>query len=72
LFLYSDRGKPLADDQQSLSYRATLNSPDWTLSNEDATAVRASVIDALRAAGHELRPKGDQPAPLTVAALFRF
>jgi len=25
------------------------------LSNEDATAVRASIIDALRAAGHELR-----------------
>jgi phenylalanyl-tRNA synthetase beta subunit len=54
-FLYSYRGKPLADDQQSLTYRVTLNSPDRTLSNEDATAVRASIIDALRAAGHELR-----------------
>ena len=54
-YLYAYRGKPLPDDRQSLTYRVTLSAPDRTLSSEDLTAVRSSIIDALRAAGYELR-----------------
>ncbi len=54
-YLYAYRGKPLPDDRQSLTYRVTLCAPDRTLSSEDLTAVRSSIIDALRAAGYELR-----------------
>ena len=54
-YLYAYRGKPLPDDRQSLTYRVTLSAPDRTLSSEDLTAVRSSLIDALRAAGYELR-----------------
>jgi phenylalanyl-tRNA synthetase beta chain len=54
-YVYAYRGKPLAEDRQSLTYRVTLAAPDRTLSSEEAAAVRASIIDALRAAGYELR-----------------
>jgi phenylalanyl-tRNA synthetase beta chain len=54
-YLYAYRGKPFADDRQSLTYRVTLAAPDRTLSSEEAAAVRNSIIDALRAAGYELR-----------------
>ena len=54
-YLYAYRGKPLPDNRQSLTYRVTLSAPDRTLLSEDLTAVRSSIIDALRAAGYELR-----------------
>jgi phenylalanyl-tRNA synthetase beta chain len=54
-YLYSYRGKPLPEDRQSLTYRVTLSAPDRTLSSDDLGAVRASLIDVLRAAGYELR-----------------
>lgn len=54
-YLYSYRGKPLAEDRQSLTYRVTLTAPDRTLSSEEASSVRSGIIEALRAEGYELR-----------------
>jgi phenylalanyl-tRNA synthetase beta chain len=54
-FLYSYRGAPLADDKQSLSFRITVSSPDHTLSNDELTAIRGSIIESLRGQGYELR-----------------
>jgi phenylalanyl-tRNA synthetase beta chain len=54
-FLYSYQGQPLPDDMQSLSYRITVSAPDHTLSNDELTAIRASIIDALKSAGYDLR-----------------
>ncbi|MBE0660561.1 MAG: phenylalanine--tRNA ligase subunit beta [Bryobacteraceae bacterium] len=54
-FLYSYQGHPLPDDKQSLSYRITVSAPDHTLSNEELTGIRAAIIEALKAAGYELR-----------------
>jgi phenylalanyl-tRNA synthetase beta chain len=54
-YLYSYRGKPLADDQQSLTYRVTVGAADHTLSSEEATGIRKGMIARLRAGGFELR-----------------
>jgi len=54
-YLYSYRGKPFPEDRQSLTYRVTLNAPDRTLSSDEVSTVRQGIIDALRAAGYELR-----------------
>lgn len=54
-YLYSYRGKPLADDRQSLTYRATVGADDRTLTNDEVLAVRSRMIAALTAAGYELR-----------------
>ncbi len=54
-FLYSYQGQPLPDDKQSLSYRITVSAPDHTLSSEELTAIRASIIEALKSAGYDLR-----------------
>ena len=54
-YLYSYRGKPLREDQQSLTFRITVSAPDHTLTNEELTALRQSVMEALRGEGFELR-----------------
>ncbi len=54
-YLYSYRGQPFPEDRQSLTYRVTLNAPDRTLSSDEASTVRAGIIEALRAEGYELR-----------------
>jgi phenylalanyl-tRNA synthetase beta chain len=54
-YLYAYRGKPLADDQQSMTFRVTVSSPDHTLTNEEVTAARNAIIDRLRQSGYELR-----------------
>lgn len=54
-FLYSYQGQPLPEDRQSLSYRITVSAPDHTLSNEELTGIRTAIIEALKAAGYELR-----------------
>ncbi len=54
-FLYGYQGKPLADDQQSLSFRVTVSAPDHTLSNEEVTAIRNAIIAKLRDSGYDLR-----------------
>ena len=54
-YLYSYRGAPLPDDRQSMTFRITISAPDHTLSSDEVAAIRASIIDAMRASGHELR-----------------
>jgi phenylalanyl-tRNA synthetase beta chain len=54
-YLYSYKGKPLADDQQSLSYRVTVGADDRTLTNVEVQAVRDRIIASLAAAGYSLR-----------------
>lgn len=54
-YLYSYRGQPLPDDRQSLSFRITVSAADHTLTNDELTAIRNKVMDALRAQGYDLR-----------------
>ncbi len=54
-FLYSYQGQPLPEDKQSLSYRITVSASDHTLSNDELTAIRASIIEALKSSGYDLR-----------------
>ncbi|MEZ5400421.1 MAG: phenylalanine--tRNA ligase subunit beta [Bryobacteraceae bacterium] len=48
-------GPPLAEDRKSVSFRITIGAPDRTLSAGEITAARNSLIEAMRAAGYELR-----------------
>jgi phenylalanyl-tRNA synthetase beta chain len=48
-------GPPLADDCKSVSYRLTVGASDRTLSSDDVTTIRDRVIEAMRAAGYDLR-----------------
>lgn len=45
----------LPTGQRSLSYRLTVGASDRTLSADEVTAVRTTVIDGLRTAGYELK-----------------
>jgi phenylalanyl-tRNA synthetase beta chain len=54
-YLYSYRGKPLPDDRQSMTFRVTVSAPDRTLSSDEVSAIRAGIIESLRAAGYDLR-----------------
>lgn len=54
-YLYSYRGKPLADDRQSLTFRITLGAPDRTLSSDEVAQVYSHIITALTSAGHSIR-----------------
>ena len=54
-FVRQYNGPPLPDDRKSVSYRATVGADDRTLSAEEVGAIRARIIDALQAAGYELR-----------------
>jgi phenylalanyl-tRNA synthetase beta chain len=45
----------LPDGSRSLSYRLTVGADDRTLSSEEVRAIRARVIDGLRAAGYDLK-----------------
>jgi phenylalanyl-tRNA synthetase beta chain len=45
----------LPDGSRSLSYRLTLGADDRTLSSEEVGAIRARIIDGMRAAGYDLR-----------------
>jgi phenylalanyl-tRNA synthetase beta chain len=48
-------GAPLPEDRKSASYRLTVAAPDRTFSSEELAEIRNRVIDAMRAAGYELR-----------------
>jgi phenylalanyl-tRNA synthetase beta subunit len=45
----------LPDGSRSLSYRLTIGAMDRTLSSEEVGAMRAKIIDGMRAAGFELK-----------------
>jgi phenylalanyl-tRNA synthetase beta chain len=48
-------GAPLDAGQKSVSFRVTVGAPDRTLSSDEAGAIRQRMIDAVRAAGFDLR-----------------
>jgi len=54
-FVRQYAGPPLEHGQKSVSYRIELGAPDRTLTNEEMTEVRSSLIDGMRSAGYELR-----------------
>jgi len=54
-FVRTYTGAPFPEDRKSVSYRLTVAAPDRTLSSEEVAAIRNRVIEALRAAGYELR-----------------
>jgi phenylalanyl-tRNA synthetase beta chain len=54
-FLRQYSGPPLADGQKSVSFRLTAGSPERTLSNDETSAIRARIIEGMRALGYELR-----------------
>ena len=45
----------LPTGERSLSYRLTVGAPDRTLSADEVGAIRARIIDGMRAAGYELK-----------------
>ena len=49
------QGAPLPPDRKSVSFRVTIASAAHTLSNDEITASRESLMAALRTAGYELR-----------------
>jgi len=46
---------PSGEKARSLSYRLTVGAPDRTLSADEVGAIRARIIDGMRAAGYELK-----------------
>jgi len=54
-FVRQYTGAPLAGDRKSVSYRLTVGAADRTLPAEEVSAIRACVIEALQAAGYQLR-----------------
>ncbi len=54
-FVRQYTGAPLPEDRKSVSYRLTVGASDRTLSSDEVAAIRNRVIEALRAAGYELR-----------------
>jgi phenylalanyl-tRNA synthetase beta chain len=49
------RDFPQPDLRRSLSYRITVGAADRTLSSEEVSAIRARIIEGMRAAGYELK-----------------
>jgi phenylalanyl-tRNA synthetase beta chain len=54
-FLRQYSGPPLPEGKQSLSWRLRVSAPDRTLTAEEVGAIRARLIEGLKAAGYELR-----------------
>jgi phenylalanyl-tRNA synthetase beta chain len=54
-FVRQYAGPPLADGTKSVSFRLTVGSPERTLSADEIAAIRATIIDRMRALGYELR-----------------
>ncbi len=54
-FVRQYTGDPLPPDQKSVTFRLTVAAPDRTLSADEITGIRNSVIEMLRGQGYELR-----------------
>jgi phenylalanyl-tRNA synthetase beta chain len=54
-FVRQYAGPPLEHGQKSVSYRIELGAADRTLTNEEVSEVRSSLIEGMRGAGYELR-----------------
>ena len=48
-------GPPLADNVKSLTFRLTVGSAERTLSSDEITAIRNTIIEGMRGLGYELR-----------------
>jgi len=48
-------GKPLEAGEKSVSYRVTVGSPERTLSSDEITGIRESIIAGMQAQGYKLR-----------------
>jgi phenylalanyl-tRNA synthetase beta chain len=54
-FVRQYAGPPLAEGVKSVSYRVTVGSRERTLSNDEISAIRNSIIEGMRGLGYELR-----------------
>lgn len=54
-FLRQYSGPPLPEGKKSVSFRLTVAAPDRTLSSEEVGAIRARIIDGMRARGYDFR-----------------
>jgi phenylalanyl-tRNA synthetase beta chain len=54
-FVTQYQGAPLPADRKSVSFRVTLGAADRTLSSDEITQSRTSLIESLRNAGYDLR-----------------
>jgi phenylalanyl-tRNA synthetase beta chain len=54
-FVRQYSGPPLPERMKSVSYRLTVAAPDRTLSSEEVGAIRARIIEGMRALGYDLR-----------------
>jgi phenylalanyl-tRNA synthetase beta chain len=54
-FVRQYAGPPLAEGMKSVSFRLTVGSPERTLSADEIAAIRATIIEGMRALGYELR-----------------
>ena len=48
-------GAPLAEGTRSISFRLTVGAADHTLSSDEVTGIRNSIIETMQRAGYELR-----------------
>jgi phenylalanyl-tRNA synthetase beta chain len=53
-FLRVYSGPPIPEGRKSVSFRLRVSAPDKTLSSEEVSAIRARIIEGMRAAGYEL------------------
>jgi phenylalanyl-tRNA synthetase beta chain len=54
-FLRRYAGPPIPEGMQSVSFKLTVAAPDHTVSAEEVGAIRARIIEGMRAQGYELR-----------------
>jgi phenylalanyl-tRNA synthetase beta chain len=54
-FVRQYAGPPLAEGTKSVSFRLTVGSPERTLSADEITAIRTTIIERMRELGYELR-----------------
>jgi phenylalanyl-tRNA synthetase beta chain len=54
-YLRQYTGPQAGEGNKSVSFRITLGASDHTLSSEEITTLRATIIDTLRAKGYDLR-----------------
>jgi phenylalanyl-tRNA synthetase beta chain len=55
VFVRQYSGPPLPPEKKSVSFRITVGAPDRTLSAGDVAQARSRIIEAVKAAGYELR-----------------
>ena len=54
-FVREYSGPPLEAGRKSVSFRVTAGSTERTLSSEEASEIRARMIEGMRSKGYELR-----------------